>query len=100
MNKAQMTALFLAGAVAGVGGTKLVASTSPLQIYVHALDLRLEAEDDGGYRVSRRAYGTVRRPDGGVKDVGQAHACPEAPGDQTALKAVMQAAADECDWDL
>lgn len=102
MNKAQVAAIFLAGAAAGVGGAKLsVASTPAPQVRVHALDLRTGVQlVDGGFEVTRRAYGTITRADGGVKDVGAAKSCA-VPNEirAAALADEMKAAASECDWD-
>jgi len=97
MNKAQMAALFLAGAATGAGGVKLAQPGAP-EVRVHALDLRRGADlPDGGFEVSRVAYGTVLRPDGSKKDIGQAKSC--MPGDQSALRAALSAAATDCSWE-
>lgn len=87
--------------VVGFGAGKLTnAAPSALDIRVHALDLRPVLLPDGGQGVSRRAYGTLVRPDGGVRDINAAKSCVESPARQASLRAEMAAAAAECSWDV
>jgi len=95
-----MAAVFLAGATAGFGGSKLGSVSPPApEIRVHALDLRRGQDlPDGGFEVRRVAYGTLVREDGGTKDIGQAKTCATSPARQVLLEDELRAAANECDW--
>lgn len=96
MNKAQVAAVFLAGAAAGVGGKQVAnaifseAAATPAKPVLHAVDLRRLQTLDGEVRIS--AYGWVPT-DGGVRDIGHAKSC-KAPG--PAAVAFMNSL--DCEW--
>jgi hypothetical protein len=103
MTKAQIAAVFLAGAGAGAApGAVFNAMTSGVAVahhahpVAHAVDLR---RSFGGTELRVAVYGNAERGDGGYVDLGVAKACtPLTVNAEKACNLCMAAAGAACDW--
>lgn len=103
MNKAQIAALLLAGATAGVGGKTALesvlgsASAAPSRPTAHAVDLR---RDYNGNNLHFSVYGNRSLgADAGFVDLNQPKKCnPLSDVTRKQLTECMNAAANSCEW--
>lgn len=102
MTKAQITAVFLAGAGVGAAPQAIVSAlrtstveAAPAQPTAHAVDLRRKFDGSGfAYAV----YGSRVQPDGGYADVGPAKKCSLKEDQRKALNECMSIAGQSCEW--
>lgn len=103
MTKAQIVAVFLAGAGAGAAPGAIIKALStgaveaaPAKPSAHAVDLRRQFD---GSRLQYAVYGSRQQTDAGYVDLGPAKKCrPLTADEQKALAACMGIAGQTCEW--
>jgi hypothetical protein len=102
MTKAQIAAVFLAGAGAGAApGALLNALSTPSAVAAtarptaHAVDLRRSFD---GSALHYSVYGNRAQGDGGYVDLGLAKKCAPTEKQQKLLNECMGAAGASCEW--
>lgn len=101
MTKAQIAAVFLVGAGAGVSGRQLAenlgtpaATAAPARPTAHAVDLRRNYD---GTALHYAVYGSRAR-DGGYVDLGASKKCVPTEAQIKALNTCMGTAGSTCEW--
>lgn len=106
MDKKQLAAVLATGIALGVGGKALLGMSADAAARLpltHGMDVRREVvrEPDGGLSLGEthvRIYGTLLRPDGGVRDVGESVKCDTADDTKRLIHIVMYDLSKMCSY--